>query len=67
MRSWQYVYLAEAAFSYKNLYCAVDLLKVDEDGVEIYEIKSSSSYKDSFDDDVSFQTYARLKHFVDEN
>ena len=56
-----YKVIAEAAFFIDDFYCAVDLLKVDEDGVEIYEIKSSSNLEDRFVDDVSFQTYVLKK------
>ena len=53
--------IAEASFRYKDLFCAVDLLKVDDDGVEIYELKSRSSMSESFIDDISFQTYVLRK------
>ena len=53
--------IAEASFIYKDLFCAVDLLKVDEDGVEIYEIKSASIMEENYTDDVSFQTYVLTK------
>lgn len=56
-----YKLIAEASFLYKDLFCAVDLLKVDDDGVEIYEIKSASEMDDKYDDDVSFQTYVLKK------
>ena len=53
--------IAEASFRYKDLFCAVDLLKVDDDGLEIYELKSRSSMSESFIDDISFQTYVLRK------
>lgn len=56
-----YKVIAEASFSYKDLFCSVDLLKIDEDGIEIYEIKSSSTLEDKYIDDVSFQTYVLTK------
>ena len=40
-------------FSYKDLFCAVDLLKVDDDGVEIYEIKSASEMDDKYDEHIA--------------
>lgn len=53
--------IAEAAFLYNDLFCAVDLLKVEEDGVEIYEVKSTTNVEKSHIDDVSFQTYVLKK------
>lgn len=53
--------IAEASFIYKDLFCSIDLLKIDEDGIEIYEIKSSSNLEDKFIDDISFQTYVLTK------
>ena len=32
--------ITEASFSYDNNFCSVDILKNDEDGVEIYEVKA---------------------------
>lgn len=34
--------ICEASFSYKGLYCAVDILKKEDDGWVIYEVKSST-------------------------
>ena len=34
--------ICEASFSYDGLYCAVDILKKENDGWSIYEVKSSS-------------------------
>jgi hypothetical protein len=47
--------IAEASFSYEDNFCSVDVLKNDEDGVEIYEVKSSTEIKDIFLEDVSYQ------------
>ena len=47
--------IAEASFSYDDNFCSVDVLKNDEDGVEIYEVKSSTEIKDIYLDDVSYQ------------
>ena len=49
--------ITEASFNYNNNFCMVDILKNDEDGVEIYEVKSSTSVTDIFIDDVSFQYF----------
>lgn len=34
--------ITEASFIYNNNFCSVDILKNDEDGVEIYEVKSTT-------------------------
>ena len=58
--------ITEASFSYDNNFCSVDILKNCEDGVEIYEVKSTTSLyedekctrrKDVYLDDVSYQYY----------
>lgn len=49
--------ITEASFSYENNFCSVDILKNDEDGVELYEVKSSASIKEIYLDDVAFQYY----------
>ena len=49
--------ITEATFSYNNNFCMVDILKNDEDGVEIYEVKSSTKVTDIYLDDISFQYY----------
>ena len=35
--------ICEASFNYDGNFCSVDILKNDKDGVEIYEVKSSSN------------------------
>lgn len=49
--------ITEASFTYDNNFCSVDILKNDTDGVEIYEVKSSTSVKDIYLDDASYQYY----------
>lgn len=57
--------ITEASFSFDNNFCRVDILKNDLDGVEIYEVKSSTSFyeknstnlKEVFLDDVAYQYY----------
>lgn len=49
--------ITEASFVFENNFCSVDVLKNDSDGVEIYEVKSSTEIKDVFLDDVSYQYY----------
>lgn len=50
-------YIYEATFLYEGILVLVDVLKVTPDGVEIYEVKSSSSVKDIYLHDVSIQLY----------
>lgn len=49
--------ITEAAFDYDGNFCSVDILKNDSDGVEIYEVKSSTKVKDIFIDDVAYQYF----------
>lgn len=49
--------ITEASFNYNNNFCSVDILKNDVDGLEIYEVKSSTEIKDLYLDDVSYQVY----------
>lgn len=49
--------ITEASFNFDNNFCSVDILKNDEDGVEIYEVKSSTSVSDIYVDDASYQYY----------
>lgn len=49
--------ITEASFSYNNNFCSVDILKNDLNGVEIYEVKSSTKIKDIYIDDASYQYF----------
>lgn len=49
--------ITEASFNFNNNFCSVDILKNDIDGLEIYEVKSSTEVKDIYLDDVSYQVY----------
>ncbi|MBO4534547.1 MAG: Dna2/Cas4 domain-containing protein, partial [Clostridia bacterium] len=49
--------ICEAAFSYKGLYCAVDILHREGDGHAIYEVKSTTQVKDTYIWDVAYQKY----------
>jgi len=49
--------ITEATFNYNNNFCMVDILKNDTDGVEIYEVKSSTKIKPIYEDDAAFQYY----------
>ena len=54
--------ICEAAFEYNGLYCAVDILRRENDGWAIYEVKSSTkALKDVYIADVSYQQYV-LEH-----
>lgn len=47
----------EAAFVCGNLIAICDMVIVTEIGLEIYEVKSSTSIKDTYYDDISFQCF----------
>ena len=49
--------ICEASVIYKDLFCSVDILHKNEDGYDIYEVKSTNELKDIHQDDVSFQYY----------
>jgi len=53
--------ITEASFIYDNNFCSVDILKNDKDGVEIYEVKSSTDIKDTYLDDIAYQYYVLSK------
>ena len=43
--------ICEASFTYDGNFCSVDILKNDKDGVEIYEVKSSTKISNIYIDD----------------
>lgn len=49
--------ICEASFSYNGNFCSVDILKNDIDGVELYEVKSTTEKKDIYIDDIAYQTW----------
>ena len=50
--------ICEASFEYNGLYCAVDILKKENGGFAIYEVKSSTKYdKAVYAADVAYQKY----------
>ena len=54
--------ICEASFSYNGLYCAVDILKKEEGGWAIYEVKSSThGEREVYAADVAYQKYV-LEH-----
>lgn len=50
-------YIYEATFSFGGILVLVDVLEIEDDGVSIYEVKSSSSVKDIYVHDTSIQYY----------
>ena len=54
-------YIYEATFSFDGILVLVDVLEIHEDGVCIYEVKSSSSVKDIYVHDTSIQYYVLSK------
>lgn len=49
--------ITEASFLFEDSFCSVDILKNLSDGVEIYEVKSSTEVKDVYLDDISYQYF----------
>jgi len=49
--------ICEASFSHEGLYCAADILRKENGGYAIYEVKSSTNKKDIYATDISFQKY----------
>lgn len=49
--------ICEAAFSYYNNYCAVDILRKTVDGYSMYEVKNSLNISEQFVKDAGFQYY----------
>ena len=52
--------ICEASFSYEGAFCAVDILRKEGDGYAIYEVKSSSSVKEVYLADISYQKYVLM-------
>ena len=53
--------ICEASFSYDGNYCAVDILKKEENGYAIYEVKSSTHASRIYAVDIAYQKYV-LEH-----
>ena len=53
--------ICEASFSYKGLYCAVDILRRQDGGYAIYEVKSSTHEAEIYGVDIAYQKYV-LEH-----
>lgn len=53
--------ITEASFIYENNFCSIDILKINNNQVELYEVKSSTEITDIYLQDISYQTYILLK------
>ena len=53
--------ICEASFEFNGNFCSVDILKNDIDGVEIYEVKSSTDINDIYLHDIAYQTWILKK------
>lgn len=53
--------ICEASFSFEGLYCAVDILRKENDGYAIYEVKSSTHEQEIYGADIAYQKYV-LEH-----
>ena len=49
--------ICEAAFIYKNHYCAVDILVKKDDGYSVYEVKSTTELQKHYYYDLAYQYY----------
>ena len=56
-----YSVICEASFNYEGNFASVDILRCLDDGVEIYEVKSSTNIIDLYIDDISYQTWVLKK------
>lgn len=52
-----YNLIAEASFLYEDNFCSIDILKINDKKVEIYEVKSSTDIEEIYLDDISYQVY----------
>ena len=55
------IVITEASFNYNNNFCSVDILIKKDQEYEIYEVKSSTTVKDIYLDDISYQYYVLTK------
>lgn len=53
--------ICEASFSYGGLYCAVDILRRENGGYAIYEVKSATHSAEIYGVDIAYQKYV-LEH-----
>ena len=54
--------ITEASFEYNGNFCSIDILKNYENGLEVYEVKSSTEVKDIYLDDIAYQVYILLNN-----
>ena len=57
IESYQKVIITEASFNYLNNFCSVDILKKNGNNYELYEVKSSTTAKEIYLHDISYQYY----------
>ena len=57
IESYKDIIVTEASFQYEKNFCSVDILKKKGNSYEIYEVKSSTSLKDIYINDASYQYY----------
>ena len=57
IESYKNVTITEASFNYNNNFCSVDILVKKGNKYEIYEVKSSTTLKEVFVKDASYQYY----------
>ena len=53
--------ICEASFNHNGLYCAVDILRKENDGYAIYEVKSSTDASYIYAVDITYQKYVLEK------
>ena len=52
-----YNIITEASFNHEDNFCSIDILKINDKEVEIYEVKSSTDIEEIYLDDISYQVY----------
>ena len=52
--------ITEASFLYDNNFCSIDILKVNDKELEVYEVKSATEISDIYLDDIAYQVYVLL-------
>ena len=53
--------IAEASFAYDGNFCSVDILRIEDDGVHLVEVKSSTHIRDIYLHDMAFQCWVLEK------
>ena len=57
IESYKDIIITEASFKYEKNFCSIDILKKKGESYELYEVKSSTSLKDVYINDASYQYY----------